>query len=204
MSYICHTRSTTGVCRGLPNRSRKGCRGSTHGSPLCREGNFHIRITLEGRLSMYFSVTRNPSRAVTLPNIRVPHYIGVPQRVIYPMEAPSRRKRRTQCRRKMRCTGSVPPVLPRCPMRARPHPAPDARTSVVHGLSSQIHSQIRFSSQMQSQIRFSSQIQSQIFQARSDSRVVHGLSGQIQTPGSSGWRVLGQLWRSVWIWLESP
>ena len=31
-----------------------------------------------------FPVTCNPSRAVTLPNIGVPHYIGVPHRVTYP------------------------------------------------------------------------------------------------------------------------
>ena len=35
-------------------------------------------------LSLYFPITCNPSRAVTLPNIGVPHYIGVPHRVTYP------------------------------------------------------------------------------------------------------------------------
>jgi len=35
-------------------------------------------------LSLYFPVACNPSRAVTLPNIGVPHYIGVPHRVTYP------------------------------------------------------------------------------------------------------------------------
>ena len=37
-------------------------------------------------LSLYFPVTRNPSRAVTLPNIGVPHYVGDPHRVTYPYE----------------------------------------------------------------------------------------------------------------------
>ena len=35
-------------------------------------------------LPLYFPVTCNPSRAVTLPNIKVLHYIGVPHRVSYP------------------------------------------------------------------------------------------------------------------------
>ena len=35
-------------------------------------------------MSLYFPVTCNPSRAVTLPNIGVPHYIGVAHRVTYP------------------------------------------------------------------------------------------------------------------------
>ena len=35
-------------------------------------------------LSLYFPVTCNPSRAVTLPNIGVPRYIGVLYRVSYP------------------------------------------------------------------------------------------------------------------------
>jgi len=35
-------------------------------------------------LSLYFPVTCNPTRAVTLPNIGVPLYIGVPHRVTYP------------------------------------------------------------------------------------------------------------------------
>ena len=34
-------------------------------------------------LSLYFPVTCNPTRAVTLPNIGVPLYIGVPRRVTY-------------------------------------------------------------------------------------------------------------------------
>ena len=33
---------------------------------------------------LYFPVTCNPSREVTLPNIGVPHYMGVPHRVTYP------------------------------------------------------------------------------------------------------------------------
>ena len=35
-------------------------------------------------LSLYLPVTYNPSRAVTLQNIGVPHSIGVPYRVTYP------------------------------------------------------------------------------------------------------------------------
>ena len=35
-------------------------------------------------LSLHLLATRNPSRAVTLPNIGVPQYIGVPHRVAYP------------------------------------------------------------------------------------------------------------------------
>ena len=34
-------------------------------------------------LSPYFPVTCNPSKAVTFPNIGVPYYIGVTQRVTY-------------------------------------------------------------------------------------------------------------------------
>ena len=42
-------------------------------------------------LSQYFTVSCNPSRAVTLPNIGVPQYIGVPLRVTYPYgTAPAR------------------------------------------------------------------------------------------------------------------
>jgi len=37
-------------------------------------------------LSLYFPVTCNPTRAVTLPNIGVPLYIGVPRRVTYPYQ----------------------------------------------------------------------------------------------------------------------
>ena len=39
-------------------------------------------------LSLDFPVTRNPSRAVTLPNIGLPQYIGVPHRVTYPYTFP--------------------------------------------------------------------------------------------------------------------
>ena len=35
-------------------------------------------------MSLYFPVTCYPSRAVTLPNIGVPHYIKVPHRAAYP------------------------------------------------------------------------------------------------------------------------
>ena len=38
-------------------------------------------------LFLYLPVTCNPSRAITLPNIEVHHFIGVPHRVTYPYRA---------------------------------------------------------------------------------------------------------------------
>ena len=41
-------------------------------------------VNIRMLLSLYFAVTCNPSRAVTLPNIGVPYYIGAPPRITYP------------------------------------------------------------------------------------------------------------------------
>ena len=47
----------------------------------------HASSMCAARFVLYFPVTCNPTRAVTLPNIGVPLYIGVPHRVTYPYEA---------------------------------------------------------------------------------------------------------------------
>jgi len=41
-----------------------------------------------GSVKVEVVLTNVPARAVTLPNIGVPHYVGVPHRVTYPYGSP--------------------------------------------------------------------------------------------------------------------
>jgi len=77
------------------------------------------RATCAGRLLvscmplfLYLPVTCNPSRAVTLPNIGISHYPGVPHRVAYPFYvcwADSESDGSRRARRSFTCVSFVSP-----------------------------------------------------------------------------------------------